>query len=80
MKFMKALDIIAFAILIIGGLNWGLVGFWNINVIGLIFEGDMTLVSRIVYATVGVSALYTLLEAKMLVERWTHGIEAHAHA
>ncbi len=78
MKFMKALDIIAFAILIIGGLNWGLVGFWNVNVIGFIFQGDMTLVSRIIYVVVGLCALYNLLEAKMLVERWTHGEEAHA--
>jgi uncharacterized membrane protein YuzA (DUF378 family) len=79
-SFMKFLDVFAFTLLIVGGLNWGLVGFWNINIIGLIFQGDMSLVSRIIYAAVGVAALYGVFEVKMMYERWTHTIEAHAHS
>ena len=74
---MHYLDIFVFALLVIGGLNWGLVGFWNVNLIGLIFRGDMSLVSRIIYAAVGISALYGIFEFKMMFERWTHTEAAH---
>ena len=45
--------------LIIGGLNWGLVGFFKFDLVAAIF-GDMAAVSRVVYALVGLSALYML--------------------
>ena len=46
---------------IVGGLNWGLVGFLNFNLVGFIF-GDMSLLSRIVYAVVGLSAAYVAFD------------------
>jgi len=51
---------VAFVLLIIGGLNWGLVGLIKLDVIKAIF-GDMTTLSRIIYLLVGVSAIYLLL-------------------
>ena len=50
---------ISFVLVVVGGLNWGLVGFFNFDLVATIF-GDMTIVSRIVYALVGIGALVML--------------------
>lgn len=55
----KALDYTALTIVIVGAVNWGLVGFFNFNLVSFIF-GSMTWISRIVYALVGISGLYLL--------------------
>jgi len=60
---MKVLSFIAIVLLIIGGLNWFLVGVFDINLIN-VFLGHMTLKSRIVYILIGLSALYILLNFK----------------
>ena len=54
---MKVLDIIALILVIIGAINWGLIGFFNFNLVSAIF-GDMTIISRIIYALVGISGLW----------------------
>ena len=46
-------------LVIIGALNWGLVGIFNFNLVSFLF-GDMTTLSRIVYILVGISALCVL--------------------
>lgn len=56
---MKTLDYIALILVVIGAVNWGLIGFFSFDLVRVIF-GDMTLISRIVYALVGVSGLYAL--------------------
>ena len=56
---MKTLDYIALILVIIGAINWGLIGFFSFDLVRAIF-GDMTLVSRIIYALVGISGLYSL--------------------
>ncbi|MGF7144079.1 hypothetical protein HNQ56_002509 [Anaerotaenia torta] len=56
---MKTLDYIALILVVIGAINWGLIGFFSFDLVRMIF-GDMTLVSRIIYALVGVSGLYAL--------------------
>ena len=56
---MKLLNCIALTIAIIGAINWGLIGFFNFNLVAFIF-GDLTLLSRIVYALVGLSGLYLI--------------------
>jgi uncharacterized membrane protein YuzA (DUF378 family) len=58
MKKMNTLDWIAAALIVIGGLNWGLVGFFSYDLVASIF-GDMTIVSRIIYDLVGLSAIYS---------------------
>jgi uncharacterized membrane protein YuzA (DUF378 family) len=45
---------LAWTLLIIGGLNWGVIGFFNYNVVGKVFSND---VARIIYAAVGIAAL-----------------------
>lgn len=57
---MRALDSIALILLIVGGLNWGLVGLFDFDLVAAIF-GEMSLLSRLVYALVGLSALWQLV-------------------
>ena len=54
---MKVLDIIALILVIIGAINWGLIGIFNFDLVSAIF-GDMSIISRIVYGLVGVSGLW----------------------
>lgn len=49
-------------LLIVGGLNWGLVGFFNFDLVASLF-GSMSVVSRVVYSLVGLSAVYILIAA-----------------
>lgn len=57
MQKLNTLGLIALVLIIIGGLNWGLVGFFNFDLVATIF-GQMTVITRIVYDIVGLSALY----------------------
>ena len=45
-------------LMIIGGINWGLIGFFNYNLVSGIFGAQLAVVSRIIYAVVGLAALY----------------------
>lgn len=56
---MKGLDYTALVIVIIGAVNWGLIGLFNFNLVGFIF-GDMSWLSRIIYTLVGICGLYTI--------------------
>lgn len=56
---MKAIEWIPMLLLIIGGINWGLVGLFNIDLVATLF-GEGSLLSRIIYIAVGVSALYSI--------------------
>ncbi|NTU66867.1 MAG: DUF378 domain-containing protein [Candidatus Moranbacteria bacterium] len=59
MNKLNAIDWIAIILLAVGGLNWGLVGIFNFDLVAAIF-GDMSALSRIVYAVVGICAVYVL--------------------
>lgn len=56
---MKLLNCLALTVTIIGAVNWGLIGFFNFNLVGWIF-GDMTLLSKIIYMLVGICGLYLI--------------------
>jgi uncharacterized membrane protein YuzA (DUF378 family) len=56
---MNSLDWLSLALVIIGGLNWGLVGAFEFDLVAAIF-GEMTIISRIIYVLVGLAALYML--------------------
>ena len=56
MTKLTTLDIIALILIIIGGLNWLLIGFFNFDLVAAIF-GDLSLMSRIIYSLVGLSAI-----------------------
>ena len=55
----KCLRYTALTIAIIGAVNWGLIGFFNLNLVALLF-GSMSWISRIVYGLVGICGLYLL--------------------
>lgn len=59
----KGLHMVAFLLLIIGGLNWLLVGLFSWDV-GMLFGGMSAMVSRVIYVLVGLSALYLLVSHK----------------
>lgn len=57
---MRAINLVTLLLLMVGGLNWGLVGLFDFNLVAALF-GDQTILSRIVYALVGASALWQLI-------------------
>lgn len=58
---MKALNIITLVLVIIGGINWGLVGLAQFDLVAAIFGGQDAALARLVYILVGVSALWQLV-------------------
>lgn len=60
---MKALHMVTFLVLIVGWVNWWLVGFLNFDLVAYLF-GEMSTISKIVYSLVWLSALYELFTHK----------------
>ena len=58
---MRALNIITLLLIIVGGLNWLLVGLFQFDLVAASFGGEQALLSRIVYILVGLSALWQLM-------------------
>ncbi len=54
---MKVIDKIALVLIIIGAINWGLIGIFKFNLVEMLF-GDMTVLARIIYALVGIAGLW----------------------
>ncbi|MFP4661410.1 MAG: DUF378 domain-containing protein [Halanaerobiales bacterium] len=67
MNKLKALDWVALILLIVGGLNWGLVGLFSFDLVAAVF-GDMSTLSRIIYTLVGLSAVYIAVISPKLVK------------
>lgn len=57
---MRIVNTVTLVLLIVGGLNWGLVGLFGFDLVAALF-GEMSPLSRIVYALVGASALWQLV-------------------
>ncbi len=57
--FMKTMDYIVLILIIIGAVNWGLIGFLQFDLVRVLF-GNMSMFSRIIYAVVGLSGLYAI--------------------
>lgn len=55
----STLNCIAHTLIIIGAINWGLIGFFKFDLVAFLF-GDLTVLSRIVYAIVGICGLYLI--------------------
>jgi hypothetical protein len=68
MKKLNGLDWIALILVVVGGLNWGLVGLFGFDLVATIF-GVMGIISRIVYVLVGLSALYLIFVAGKLSKK-----------
>lgn len=57
---MKAFRFIVMLLVVIGALNWGLVGFFGYDLIGHIFGGSMSAGARVIFAIVGLAGLYSI--------------------
>lgn len=57
---MESVDTIALILVIVGALNWGLIGLFNFDLVATIFGGQTALLSRIVYSLVGLAGLYSI--------------------
>ncbi|MBI2426963.1 MAG: DUF378 domain-containing protein [Candidatus Kerfeldbacteria bacterium] len=68
MKKMNAVDWVAMVLVIIGGLNWGLVGLFEYDLVASIF-GDGSGVARVIYVLVGLGALYMIYSAGMMSKK-----------
>ncbi|MFA5877759.1 MAG: DUF378 domain-containing protein [Candidatus Staskawiczbacteria bacterium] len=55
----KTLSLIALLLVIIGGINWGLIGLLQFDLVAYVF-GSMSSISRVIYVLVGISALLLL--------------------
>lgn len=56
---MKGLDYTVLTLIIIGAINWGLVGFFGVDLVAVIC-GSMSILSRIIYAVIGICGLYAI--------------------
>ena len=71
-------DITALILVIVGGLNWGLVGLLEFDLVATVF-GSMSIVSRIVYVLVALAALYTAVRSPSLAHLFRHEPHPPAH-
>lgn len=56
---MKTLDTIALILIVIGGINWGLIGLFQFNLVDSLF-GTATILTRIIYSLVGIASIYSI--------------------
>jgi uncharacterized membrane protein YuzA (DUF378 family) len=79
---MKVLDVIVTGLLLIGALNWGLIGFFGFNLVAALF-GEAAAISRVIYAVVGLAALYEIgcftFGLKETQHRWCDTLAAIKH-
>ena len=62
---MKVVDTIALVLIIIGAINWGLIGLFGFNLVDTLY-GAMSIISRIIYTLVGISGLWGI---KLIFDR-----------
>lgn len=55
---LNVIDIIALVLVLVGGINWGLVGLIQFDLVAALFGGASSIISRVVYTLVGVAAVY----------------------
>ncbi len=77
MKNYNLLDWLALSLIIIGGINWGMIAAFNLDLVSSLF-GEMTILSRAVYGLVGLSALY--MAATALYSPTTTEVRRVAHS
>lgn len=57
---MKCLNVLAFLLIVIGALNWGLWGFFQFDLVAWLFHGNTTWLSRLIYSVVGLAGVWSL--------------------
>jgi uncharacterized protein len=78
---MKTFDVVTIVLLVVGGLNWGLVGAAHFDLVATIFGmkfGETSMLSSLVYILVGLAALYQAISFKAIQHRWNDSIPARA--
>lgn len=65
---MKFLDVLCAILLIIGGINWGIIGVANFNIVQFLFSGIY--IDRVIYVLVGLAAIYQIFSIKGIQSRW----------
>lgn len=74
---MKNIDVLAAVLLVVGGLNWGLVGLFGFDLVAALF-GEMSTLSRLVYVLVGLAAGYQAAGFRAIRARWGREMPARA--
>jgi hypothetical protein len=67
---MKKLDVLAAVLLVVGGLNWGLWGAFEFDLVAAIGGGNTGGLAKLVYVIVGLAALYQAVSLKAIQRRW----------
>jgi len=79
---MKILDIVVSVLLLVGAINWGLIGFFDFNLVSAMF-GEAGVMSRLIYSVVGLSALYEIgcftFGLKETQQRWCESFASAKH-
>lgn len=68
MKTLSGLDWVCLILVIIGGLNWGLLGLFKVDLVATVL-GNMTMPTRIVYDVIGLAAIYMIYLAAKLTKK-----------
>ncbi|MHC4624945.1 MAG: DUF378 domain-containing protein [Planctomycetota bacterium] len=76
---LKMLDCVVGALVLIGALNWGLIGFFGFDLVATIF-GQMTILTRLIYIVVGLAAVYDIVTLKSIWKRWDIHFRKPVHA
>jgi uncharacterized membrane protein YuzA (DUF378 family) len=66
---MKTLNILAMVLVIVGALNWGLVGLAKFDLVAALFGGQSAAISRVVYALVGIAGVWALTRLKATAQQ-----------
>ena len=67
---MKRLDVIAAILVVIGALNWGLIGLFGFNLVAALF--GTTVLTNLIYILVGLSGVYQAAQIQGIQRRWSH--------
>jgi len=67
---MKTFDVLVAILVVVGAVNWGLVGLLQFDLVAAIF-GDMSVISRMVYVLVGLAGAFQVIQWKAIQRRWS---------
>jgi uncharacterized membrane protein YuzA (DUF378 family) len=65
----RPVDVVAYVLVLVGAINWGLVGFFDFNLVAWLF-GETSTISRIIYALVGLAGIYGIVALPGMLRRW----------
>jgi uncharacterized membrane protein YuzA (DUF378 family) len=68
MNKLTSLDWLALVLVIIGGVNWALIGFFSFDLVGAIF-GSLSVLTRIIYVLVGLAAIYLIFVSSKFTKK-----------